>query len=1137
MKFIADLHIHSKYSRATAKNLDFENLYIAAQLKGITVVGTGDFTHPAWFGEIREKLEPAEPGLFKLKQEYAVHCDQNIPPALKKPVRFMLESEISNIYKKDGRTRKNHNLIFVPDMDTAEQINTRLDHIGNIKSDGRPILGLDAKHLLEIIIDISDRNFLIPAHIWTPWFSLLGSKSGFDSIEACFEDLTEHIFAVETGLSSDPAMNWRVSDLDRVTLVSNSDAHSPMKLGREANLFDTKLSYDAIRSALENKNDDGFLGTYEFYPEEGKYHFDGHRKCGICFHPEESIKHSGNCPVCGKPLTLGVLYRVEELANREEKDIPEKKHEVHSIIPLDDILSELLGCGPKTKKVQNCYYAALESLGSEFDILHNISVETLKASNIPLLGPAIEKMRENKIHLIPGFDGEFGKIKIFTPEEKETLQGQKLLFNIPEKKDNIINKPIKKKVKNKKKKSPKPKKKTKQTEKKIAGLEDLNPDQIKAITHKGSPLLIVAGPGTGKTLTITHKIAYLINERGIPGENILAVTFTNKAAHEMKSRVDLLLDHPEIMPYIGTFHALCFNILKNIINKSNYTIIDDNDRQYLVRQAVKQVKEKYSGDFPEADRFADMIVSAKQQILDINDDLSKIAEEYACSDIVFQNVYQTYQDMLSIQGVYDFEDLIFKVVRLLESEKNICKTYQEMYPYIFVDEYQDLNHGQYRIIRALAGENSDICVIGDPDQSIYGFRGSDVRYFKDFVNDYPDAEVIHLTRNYRSTETILEASYHVIRDQHKTMSGSRVYSEINGKKTIDIMNLSSEKAEAVAIGKIIEENIGGMGFYSIDFGKTGHSRVERSFSDFAVLYRTGAQGQVFADQFEKAGIPFQMVSRQKYFAEKGISELLSLMKIITGHGTYADLEKVIQLIGVGIGEKTIHVFKKWCFSNNFTVNEALVNAGRFPVQDMKHSNQLKLYDFIEYMGLLKSEIAEMTVEQGVVFLKDRIPKLHSMITGDKRKEDIYIKIKELSISYKDCFADFFDMISLQVDADTYEYQDEKVALMTMHASKGLEFPIVFVAGCEENLIPYKKNGKEIDNIEEEKRLFYVAMTRAKEHLYLTYADKRNIFGKTENQKLSFFVDDIEKELTSHQDAQANKVKKENKCRQVQLELF
>jgi len=333
MKFIADFHVHSKFSRATSKNLDFENLYVAARLKGITVVGTGDFTCPEWRKEMLEKLDPAESGLFRLKKNIEEKCNAKIPDSCRGLVRFILTAEISNIYKKNGVVRKNHNLIFLPDLEAADSFSARLDRIGNIKADGRPILGLDARNLLEIMLETTDRGLFIPAHIWTPWFSLFGSKSGFDSIDECFEDLTPRIFALETGLSSDPPMNWRVSGLDGLTLISNSDAHSPMKLGREANLIDSELSYDEIISAIKTGDPNRFLGTLEFYPEEGKYHLDGHRNCGIRLLPPESKKLNGICPSCEKPLTLGVLHRVEDLADRAEGRKPRRRRRPLSLPP------------------------------------------------------------------------------------------------------------------------------------------------------------------------------------------------------------------------------------------------------------------------------------------------------------------------------------------------------------------------------------------------------------------------------------------------------------------------------------------------------------------------------------------------------------------------------------------------------------------------------------------------------------------------------------------------------------------------------------------------------------------------------------------------------------------------------------
>ncbi|MBW2406797.1 MAG: UvrD-helicase domain-containing protein, partial [Deltaproteobacteria bacterium] len=575
MKFIADFHVHSRFSRATAKNLDLENLYISAQLKGVSVVGTGDFTHPGWFAEIKEKLRPAEPGLFRLKGDISKLCDKKVPKSCRGEVRFMLVSEISNIYKKDNKTRKNHNLVFLSDLNQVEDFNSKLDKIGNIISDGRPILGLDAKDLLEILLETSDESFLIPAHIWTPWFSLFGSKSGFDSIEECFEDLTPFIFAVETGLSSDPAMNWRVSALDGLTLVSNSDAHSPLKLGREANLFNTDMSFSAIKSAIESGDPEKFLGTLEFFPEEGKYHLDGHRNCDVRSWPNKTREQDGICPNCGKPMTLGVLYRVEELADRSEGTKPIKYHPYYHIIPLVEILSEVLKVGPNSKKVMENYRNLLEKLGPEFDILTMLKKDIIDTAGLPLLGEAITRVRQNKISLVPGYDGEFGTIKIFSKDERNKLKGQKPLFIIhstdsPSKKRRKRNQQIKPLIPSNMNIKDKPEK---SVENKFKNIE-LNREQQQAVEHDGCALIIIAGPGTGKTHTLTQKIAYLIRKKKVSAQNILSVTFTNKASQEMRQRLETILGRSKMEPFIGTFHSLCFHILNNFEKKS-YAIIDE----------------------------------------------------------------------------------------------------------------------------------------------------------------------------------------------------------------------------------------------------------------------------------------------------------------------------------------------------------------------------------------------------------------------------------------------------------------------------------------------------------------------------------------------------------------------------------
>ncbi|MDI6727766.1 MAG: endonuclease Q family protein [Thermodesulfovibrionales bacterium] len=423
MRFIADLHIHSKYSRATSKDMSPESIWKWAQIKGISVIGTGDFTHPAWFKELDEKLESTGNGLFKLKKDLQIN---DVPESCKADVYFMLTSEISCIYSKNGKTRKIHSILFVPDFASAAKINIALAKIGNLNADGRPILGLDAKELLKIVLNEAPDGMLVPAHAWTPHFSIFGAVSGFDSFEECFEDLTPHIYAIETGLSSDPLMNWRLSALDKITLISNSDAHSPAKIGREANIFDADISYKSIIDAIKTRK--GFLGTIEFFPEEGKYHYDGHRTCGIGFTPKETLKHNYLCPVCGKRVTVGVMHRVEKLADRKEGFKPKGSPPFHSIIPLPEIIAEVLKVGPNSKAVDKEYQNLLQKLGNEFRILMDVSLNDIERAGSPLIREAIARMRKGDVHIAPGYDGEYGKIKIFEAVERKEIKGQSMLF-------------------------------------------------------------------------------------------------------------------------------------------------------------------------------------------------------------------------------------------------------------------------------------------------------------------------------------------------------------------------------------------------------------------------------------------------------------------------------------------------------------------------------------------------------------------------------------------------------------------------------------------------------------------------------------------------------------------------------------
>jgi DNA helicase II / ATP-dependent DNA helicase PcrA len=1075
MKFIADLHIHSKYSRATAKNLDFEHLYQTAQIKGISVVGTGDFTYPAWLEEIETKLEETEPGLFSLKKEIAEELDKGIPEKCRSQVRFMLQTEISNIYKKNGRVRKNHNLIYFPDLSSVRRFNAKLDTIGNIRSDGRPILGMDAADLLSLMLDINDQGFFVPAHIWTPWFSLFGSKSGFDSLEECFGSLKKHIFAAETGLSSDPPMNWRVEDLDQLSLISNSDAHSPGYLGRNANVFNTELSFKHIRQALENHDANSYLGTLDMYPHQGKYHYDGHRKCNISLNPAETAELDDICPECGRKVTLGVLNRVQELASRPEGYVPKNRHSFRHIIPLADILSDIFGVGPKTKRVAQAYQKAVESLGPELFILTDKSIADIDKAGVPLLGEAINRMREGNIHIEPGYDGEYGKVGIFSQAEKQSLKGEKTLFS------DFSAGVAEPAPKYRKSKKANPKKKSEKKTNPVPRvlhqdvLEGLNPEQQQVVDSEKRAVVIQAGPGTGKTRTLTAKIAHLVSKKGLDPGCVLALTFTNKAAKELNKRIEKYLPASSDPVLSATFHAFCLKLLKEY-KEFNAILLDDEQRLALVREAMGKRAGKVA-------RFDHLISLCKQRLLLAEDDLASVLKEEKPPEN-FKKVYEAYLSLCRQTNMADFEDLILLTLEMFRQDQGLLKDIQNRYQYVFVDEVQDLNFAQYELVRLLSKEGY-ITAIGDPDQSIYGFRGSDNRYFKQFELDFPDCRKFTLTRNYRSEQSILDASFQVISRSLETDETLRVFSDIENYKKIMVKETNSEEAEAVAIGKMIEALTGGISFFSMDADRVDadHSK-DYSFSDFAVLFRTRKQAEVFIRVFEKAGIPYQPADRQFFDQMEGIGDLLHLCRHI------AHDEKTIALQK----SKSLPVLKN-------------VNTLREAVRDLDNEHKL---DFLcRETGLLE-----------VIQAKDQIKQAYERLLGIAREH------RDLK--------SFLNALALNQDADTLEYAVEKVSLLTLHAAKGLEFPVVFVAGCEQGLIPFAKDGETIDDIEEERRLFYVAMTRAMDILCLSYTKKRHVYGKILKRQRSVFIDDIEKKLIKLEKT-AVRMPKEKKP--TQMELF
>jgi superfamily I DNA/RNA helicase len=623
-----------------------------------------------------------------------------------------------------------------------------------------------------------------------------------------------------------------------------------------------------------------------------------------------------------------------------------------------------------------------------------------------------------------------------------------------------------------------------------------------------------------------------VNNKGIPPGAVLAITFTKKAACEMRERLEQIMGCAKPLPFVGTFHGFCFEILKNYKGVP-LTILDDKDRFALFLDAIKQVEKNGEAVDENPLIVLDWIIFAKQNIIGPQDHTTHVPESKIP---LFRAIYTTYQNLMSISGSCDFEDLIFETVRLFETDKAFIEKIRDRLRFVFVDEYQDLNHGQYRMITAMVPPNKppgDICVIGDPDQAIYGFRGSDAKYFNGFIEDYPGATVVNLIRNYRSTQTILNASQQAINKPDK--EAVRIFSKIDGTKSIHVLEATSEKAEAVAVGKVIEDLMGGVGFHSINFNKIDNSNtvIHRSFSDFAVLFRTTDQTRIFSKTFDAAGIPHQVVSRKRIFDEKGAKTLISMLKIVEGLGCSIDFSRIMRWQGSGFNEQEIDRFKGWCYNQNIALSSALFYAKRFPIKDLTKQTQRKLAALIDTIANIKAAIQDLTIEKKLDYIRENTTFFKTK-SGDETTKEAMNHLFDMAKTVNSDLSGFLSQISLKTDTDIHIPQAERVALMTIHAAKGLEFPIVFISGCEDGYLPFTPFDKKRGDIDEEKRLFYVAMTRARERVYLTYAKKRQIYGKTQTREISPFVANIEEGLKLNKKLiYAKKKKQESK----QLRLF
>jgi len=1085
MRFIADLHIHSHYSISTSPQLTPEYLDAWARIKGIGVIGCGDFTHPGWLEELKEKLEPAEEGLFRLKRQYSLDgkADAASLPVSdpadgqSAPVRFVLSAEISNIYRWGERVRKVHNLILVPAFEAAETIQARLSRFANISSDGRPILGLDSRDLLEIALESSDQCFFVPAHIWTPWFSALGAKSGFPGIVECYRDLSGHIRAVETGLSSDPPMNWLCSFLDGYTLISNSDAHSPEKLGREANLLDTDLSYPGIITALSGgqstPQESGLLGTLEFFPQEGKYHYDGHRKCGICWDPLETLRHRGICPVCGKPVTVGVLNRVAQLADRERIPDPSSRRGFHSLIPLKEIFSEITGVGAQSKQVARLYASAVQAAGSEFALLLDLPGEEIESRTNELLAEAIRRMRRRQVRVEPGFDGQFGRVRLFTEGEIKQLSPQELLF--PEKRLSTPESPERAPpvgfdITAYRRNAPAATGSTGQTAE-VSTLATLNEQQSRAVTYGNGPLLILAGPGTGKTRTLTARIAYLVQEQHVEAGQILAVTFTNKAAEEMRSRLQRQLSAKQIARLnLYTFHGLGLSILKTeakrFCRNERFSLINEDEQLEVIRslpgvgtgQTASSVREE---------------ISALKRSLKHSEEIDEPEK---------RERFDLYEQALMQKNLFDLDDLIQKIVSLFSAHTDVLAEYRERFQWILIDEYQDINLAQYRLIRQLAaGEQPNLFAIGDPNQAIYGFRGAEVGFINRFLSDYPEATLLDLSRSYRCSDTILQASAQVL-------AGAGSSAALQGMEEgvrIRILENPTDRSEAERIARTIEDMMGGLRFFSMDSSISEGSTTEgiRSLADFAVLFRIGRQMKVLEEAFQNHSIPCQTVGETPFFNSEPVKSLIDLLRL--------------------------------CVTDNPLLRTVLMKR--------------KLIDGERLDGLRELTGKNASVAELLAAIREFV---HLEIPPPQQR-----MLVELAGSFGTDVGKFLEHVLLGSGTDGYNRRSERVTLMTLHAAKGLEFACVFIAGCEQGLLPYSLFEKAAANPEEERRLFYVGMTRAKRYLFLSYATRRRLFGREYRPARSPFLDPIEKGLLELQSAAARRQTSAASETHKQLDLF
>ena len=1021
--YIADLHIHSRFSRATSKDCDAPHLDWWARRKGIGLIGTGDFTHPAWRAELKEQLVPAGDGVYTLRESF------RLPESAPGPApRFVVTGEISSIYKRDGKTRKVHNLILLPSLEAADELSARLEAIGNIHSDGRPILGLDSRDLLALTLEVCPDAEFIPAHIWTPHFAMFGAFSGFDTIEACFDDLSPQIHAVETGLSSDPPMNWRVSALDRLTLVSHSDAHSPSKLGREADLLDTECTYPGLVGAI--RTGEGFLGTVEFFPEEGKYHLDGHRNCGVCLTPAETAERGGLCPVCGKKLTIGVEHRVEELADRPAGFVPEGAKPFESLAPLPEVIAASTGGSAAGKKTGEQYERMLQELGPEFYILREAPIADIQQAAGPCVAEGIRRLRLGQVERRAGFDGEYGTISLLTPAEIESFSGQLSMFGSePSKRPS------------------RPRRAPGQTapmprpEPAAAPDEALNPEQQAAVCAACKTVAVVAGPGTGKTKTLVARIADLVERQGVRPDEITAVTFTNQAASEMRQRLEKRLGGKRAVSRmtIGTFHAICLQLLGDV------RLLGQGEALTVAAEVLRAAGGKGS---------------AKGLLQAVSRVKNGIPPDAAELD---DRLFSAYCDRLRALGVLDFDDL------LSEAQK-LDVTGRKGFTHLLVDEFQDINDTQYALLCNWSRGARSLFVIGDPDQSIYGFRGASGRCFQRLEAEFPDVQMIRLTENYRSTPEILSAALPVI-GKNPGLPRTLVPNRPSGS-AVRLVQAADDFAEGIFIAKEISRMVGGVDM--LEAQGLGHERETRAFSDIAVLCRTHRQLERIEKCLRHDDIPCIVSGREDFWDDDTVRGPMAFWRALLAPGDSAALATALRIL--------------WDCPADLIQTAVNACAGQ------SRLDPPALRAVLEGCGPLEAWILQAEAWLPLVNEKPRV--LVERWETQYGSSPALERLRNTAV-FHDTLQELWNALTLGQEADLRRAAGKSwvsgaVHLMTLHGAKGLEFPAVFVAGVNAGMLPLESQGRPAD-WEEERRLLYVGMTRAREELILTCSQPPSLF--------------------------------------------